>query len=872
MADRTTRVTLVANVTGYISGMDQATRRTRELGTAAEKLAQQRQGFDVLGRSMLAVGALAAAGVGLAVKQFADFDAKLSQVQSLSHATADEMDQLRVAALHMGQAIGQSAGDVADAEIELVKAGISVKDILGGALQGALLAAAAGQIEVGQATEIATIAMTQFGLAGKDIPHVADLLAAGADKALGGVGDLGEALKSGGLVAAQFGVSLDETVGTLAAFANAGLIGEVAGTDLRQMLLKLAAPAADARDTMKKLGLSIYDQSGAFVGITDLAGQLQQKLSKLTPEQRNAALATIFGARAIAGANVLYKEGAAGIAKWTQEVNDSGFAAKQAAGKMDNLKGDLSKLEAAFNTALIESGSSANGVLRELTQTVTFLISGFGELPQPALAAGLALTGVVAAVALTGGTALIAVPRIAAFNEAMLLMGRSGKIASVGIGIAGVAVATATIIFSYFAQKAADQKGRVDALTDSFNKSTGAVTEYSRELIKKDLLESKYIFVAQKLGISYDELTDYILGNKDAITSVNATLDEFSATSQIAATWVQDLKGQLGSQTEEVGKATDNFHALQSETDKNTDSLTELSGAAVSATGDIDELAKTIKSFGSAQLDVNSAERDFQAAIDDLTASVKENGQTLDITTDAGRKNSAALDDIASSATSAASAILTQTGSQEDATAAVQAGRDAYIAAAAQLGIGAEQAGVMADALGLIPANVSTAVKLTGIDTALNALKNLYGQSVKLANVPHYEGSIGIGINENGGLYNRGVKAFENGGFPSGIYAGRSGGIHKFAEGNLPWETYISPKPGARAQNLNIWAETGKRLGAFSGARSAGSNAGPVTALVDPSLIRAIRELATAHQTTLSTIGLAEAAGQGRGRKASAGG
>ena len=59
--------------------------------------------------------------------------------------------------------------------------------------------------------------MTQFGLSGKDIPHVADLLAAGAGKAMGGVDDLGVALKQGGLVASQFGLSIEETVGGLSA-------------------------------------------------------------------------------------------------------------------------------------------------------------------------------------------------------------------------------------------------------------------------------------------------------------------------------------------------------------------------------------------------------------------------------------------------------------------------------------------------------------------------------------------------------------------------------------------------------------------------------------------------------------------------------
>jgi hypothetical protein len=43
--------------------------------------------------------------------------------------------------------------------------------------------------------------MTQFSLSGKDLPHVADLLAAGAGKAMGSVDDLGMALNQAGLIA-----------------------------------------------------------------------------------------------------------------------------------------------------------------------------------------------------------------------------------------------------------------------------------------------------------------------------------------------------------------------------------------------------------------------------------------------------------------------------------------------------------------------------------------------------------------------------------------------------------------------------------------------------------------------------------------------
>ena len=53
MSDRTTKVTLVAQVQGYMTGMEQAAKTTREVGSEAERAAakaqQQREAFDLLG-------------------------------------------------------------------------------------------------------------------------------------------------------------------------------------------------------------------------------------------------------------------------------------------------------------------------------------------------------------------------------------------------------------------------------------------------------------------------------------------------------------------------------------------------------------------------------------------------------------------------------------------------------------------------------------------------------------------------------------------------------------------------------------------------------------------------------------------------------
>jgi len=460
--DHVIDVKVRADTTGLSKGLSDAEKQLgkakdgfSKYGQATEEAGKATQGFveknrghmETVGKDAMIMGGAILAGIAVAVHAYSEFSGRMAQVQSLSHASAAEMDVLTKSALTMGTAFGLSANDVADAQIELVKAGISVKEMMGGALPGALALAAAGQIEVGKATEIAVIALTQFKLAGSDVPHVADLLAAGADKALGGVQELGEGLKQGGLVASAFGLTIDDTIGTLAAFANAGLMGSDAGTSLKTMLLALANPSKQARDKMAELGIAAFDANDKFVGVTNLAGQLHDKLGPLADAQQKAALATIFGTDAIRSANVLMEQGSTGIQKWIKDVNDQGFAAAQAAGKMNSLNGDFKKLQAAVETGLIQMGAAADGFLRPVVQGLTDAIQKFNGLPEPVKGGILAVSGLAGAGLLLGGMLLTTIPKVYDSIQAFKSLEQASPRLAEGLkGVGKAAVITAGLI------------------------------------------------------------------------------------------------------------------------------------------------------------------------------------------------------------------------------------------------------------------------------------------------------------------------------------------------------------------------------------------------------------------------------------------
>jgi TP901 family phage tail tape measure protein len=530
-----------------------------------------------IGTAFGVMGAAGAIGFGLVAKAAAAFDEKMATLASLIPHTAKQMDGLRTSAMNAGKDIAVSGTDAADAEIELAKAGISAADIMGGALRGALLLAAAGQTDVATATNIAASAMTQFGLKGKDIPHVADLLAAAADKSLGSVTDLGYALAQAGTTANQAGLSIEQTTGVLAEFAAAGLTGERGGTTFKQMLLQLEAPTDKAKELMQQFGLSLYDASGNMKSMPAIAGSLNKSFSDLEPAVRNAALATIFGSRAVQGANILMQAGAKTTDDWIKKVNDQGFAAQQAKDKLDSLNGDLERFKADISNAAVAAGESAQGPLRELVQILDALVGGFNGLPavvKEGVVAILAITAVVGTLGFVFSRAIISIANMKRgledagvsmgdFNKRAIAM-RAGALA-VGVGLQilsqhigdshrslsaltsvagdaaigfsvtggpwGAAIGGAIGLLTQFTGASSDAAAAQADLADvvagvagTLDKTTGAISRQTTAYVTQRLAAVGAYDAAKALGINLELVTQAAMGNVSSQKQLTAQL------------------------------------------------------------------------------------------------------------------------------------------------------------------------------------------------------------------------------------------------------------------------------------------------------------------------------------------------------------
>lgn len=856
MSSRTVKVTLAAEVAGYVKGMEEAAKSTRETGTEAEKLAQKGQAIKDLGVAAMAMGAGAAAGVGLAVSKWADFDEAMSAVQAATHESEANMKLLGDAAMDAGARTVFSAEESANAIEELAKAGVSTKDILGGGLDGALDLAAAGGLGVAEAAGIAATALKTFGLEGTDMAHVADLLAAGAGKAMGDVTDLSAALNQSAMVANATGLSIEETTAGLAAFASQGLLGSDAGTSFKSMLQSLTPTSAKAAEEMERLGISAYDSQGNFIGLAEFAGNLQGALKGLSVEQQQAALKTIFGSDAIRAATVLYNEGEEGIREWTDAVNDQGYAAETARARLDNLKGDIEALGGALDTALIQTGSAANDVLRSMIQAVTSAVDAYNDLPEPLQGAALAAGVLTAGVGLLGGGLLLAIPQIAAFKTSLSTLGITAGAARTALsgigsflggpwGMALTAAAGLAVILVGEKQRLVTNSKE---LAETLDAETGAVTDNSTAWAAAKLEQEGLLERGQRLGIASKDLTDAWLGNADALERVNERLELFKSNSEFRmenADWdgwskdlalvdmaiegsnemleeARDKHDRLKEATEGSGDAASDAAAS---TEEQTSALSAMNAEAETAAQSVSELADMIRNFGSAEFDTERATVAFYDSLDSLKENLDSGTASLDVTTAAGRATATEMLNTASRTNELAAATHAMGGSTEEVQAILETGRQAIINTRTALGDTTKQAEDYANKLMLTPEQIETMVALNGVTEAENALAQLARDRVATinvrANMPDLDGVEVSGNGRMGTFANGGIIAYENGGMHefaaggginTGIYSGGTPLI-KFAEPETQWEAFISGKPDQRDRNRQIWVESGERLG-----------------------------------------------------------
>lgn len=338
-------------------GLSIAERRMRQFGARVQNI----------GRSALTAGVGGLAATILPMRQMMAFDDAIRMTGAVSQSTAAELESLRQTALELGRTTSFTAVEVATLMGELGRAGFK-PDEINRMTDAVLNLSRASGTDATLSAGIMAATLRQFSMGASEATRVSNVLTLAANATFNSVESLGEALSYAGPVAADLGMSLEDTVAILGTLGNVGIQGSNAGTALRRLTTITAAEATKMREIF---GVEFLDAAGNVRPIITVMGELAQATNGLPTGERIAKMNEAFGLLGITGASVM-----ANTAANTQELADNlraaGSVAADTAKSMDAGPGGAWRiLTSAIEGASIAIGTALAPQFQKLAAWIT---------------------------------------------------------------------------------------------------------------------------------------------------------------------------------------------------------------------------------------------------------------------------------------------------------------------------------------------------------------------------------------------------------------------------------------------------------------------------------------------------------------------
>ncbi len=303
-------VQLIANTKRFKAGMRSASKETQRfsgrVSTATKSLAK-------MAGPLIGVTAAATALFKVAAAS-ENFNAAMQSSLAIMDDVSDAMrDKMSKAAQEVARVTVFSGKEAAEAFFFLASAGLTAEQSIK-ALPAVAKFAQAGMFGLSRATELLGGSQAAMGLQSKNaqqnlinLTRVSDVLVKANRLSQATTEQFAEALGNRAAAAARFAsVSVEETVGVLAAFAKQQIKGAEAGTAFDIVLRELIRRANENKEAFKAMGVTVLDTEGRFLGFKTAIGSLENALKGMTVGQKTATLAQLgFTFKSIANIKVL---------------------------------------------------------------------------------------------------------------------------------------------------------------------------------------------------------------------------------------------------------------------------------------------------------------------------------------------------------------------------------------------------------------------------------------------------------------------------------------------------------------------------------------------------------------------------------------
>jgi TP901 family phage tail tape measure protein len=274
-----------------------------------------------------------------------DFDQAMKNLQAISGATTGELAVMDDVMRKVASSTKFSAKEVADGMVLLTQAGFSAAEATN-AIQAASDLATGTMSDFSTTTDLLSTTMRAYNLESVEAGRVSDVMANAINKSKLTIDKLRIAFNYVAPVAAQTGLSLEETAASMMTLADRGQRASTIGTGLRQVLSRLIAPTGKLKEAFEDHGIELDEVNPRLQGY-------QAAMKNLLPALIDAKTGTVdttkafelFGLRGAGAASVLAQAFATGeFQDALDEVYEVGSAAAMAAIQVEGLANKIKNL------------------------------------------------------------------------------------------------------------------------------------------------------------------------------------------------------------------------------------------------------------------------------------------------------------------------------------------------------------------------------------------------------------------------------------------------------------------------------------------------------------------------------------------------
>jgi TP901 family phage tail tape measure protein len=335
-----------------------------------------------LGRKAAAATAAVGAALGglavVSVREFAKFDQAMTQSLAIMGDVSDALrDEMSDAAREVAKTTTFSAEQAAQSYFFLASAGLDAEASIG-AMPMVAKFAQAGMFDMALATDLLTDAQSALGLTIRDdavanmenMARVSDVLVRANTLANATVQQFSEALTNkAGAALRQLGISVEEGVAVLSAFADQGVKGEYAGTQLGIVLRDLTTKGLKNADAFRALGVRVFDANGEMRAIADIVGDLEGLLGGMSDATQKATLLQLgFSDKSLAAVQALLGQSEA-IRNYQAALEDaSGFTDQVASKQLESFSAQVELLKSNFIDVAIGIGERLEPALSAVVE------------------------------------------------------------------------------------------------------------------------------------------------------------------------------------------------------------------------------------------------------------------------------------------------------------------------------------------------------------------------------------------------------------------------------------------------------------------------------------------------------------------------